>query len=211
MCVAYVSAVPQLHVCKCVGLHRVSLCVSLGLLLYLSLSHHHLSPPVRCSGTQRADCSSQHTDGRGGGEERETRVRKRTTAEEGRLERQQGLCGKRGENKSQKKIENQERRTLQGAERSGVWRRGDKGRGLIRQRDKYGAMHHSGNTGRAKTLSHETGKTPGYFFVPTADTCYCATFSPENSVKNNGARCNLTGAYPCVSSPLDGHTNKKSP
>ena len=57
-------------------------------------------------------------------------------------------------------IENQEKRTLKGAERSGVWRRGDKGRGLIRERDKYGAMHHSGNTGRTKTLSHETGKTP---------------------------------------------------
>lgn len=24
--------------------------------------------------------------------------------------------------------------------------------------DKYGAMHHAGNTGRTKTLSHETGK-----------------------------------------------------
>lgn len=56
-------------------------------------------------------------------------------------------------------IEKQEKRSLQGAERSGVWRRGDKGRGLISKRDKYGAMHHSGNTGRAKTLSHETGKT----------------------------------------------------
>lgn len=27
--------------------------------------------------------------------------------------------------------------------------------------DKYGAMHHAGNTGRAKTLSHETGKARG--------------------------------------------------
>lgn len=72
----------------------------------------------------------------------------------------------KGESRVQK-IENQEKKTLKGAERSGVWRRGDKGRGLIRNRDKYGAMHHSGNTGRNKTVSHETGKTLGCFFVTT--------------------------------------------
>lgn len=65
-----------------------------------------------------------------------------------------------GRRQEGKKIENQEKRSLKGAERSGVWRRGDKGRGLTRGRDKYGAMHHSGNTGRSKTLSHETGKRP---------------------------------------------------
>jgi len=68
-----------------------------------------------------------------------------------------------------------------------VWRRGDKGRGLIRKRDKYGAMHHSGNTGRTKTLSHETGKTLRYFFVTTAVRWLCAVFSPDNSVRNNRA------------------------
>lgn len=72
----------------------------------------------------------------------------------------------KGESRVQK-IENQEKKTLKGAERSGVWRRGDKGRGLIRNRDKYGAMHHSGNTGRNKTVSHETGKTLRCFFVTT--------------------------------------------
>lgn len=65
-----------------------------------------------------------------------------------------------GRRQEGKKIENQEKRSLKGAERSGAWRRGDKGRGSTTGRDKYGAMHHSGNTGRAKTLSHETGKRP---------------------------------------------------
>lgn len=65
-----------------------------------------------------------------------------------------------GRRQEGKKIENQEKRSLKGAERSGAWRRGDKGRGSSTGRDKYGAMHHSGNTGRAKTLSHETGKRP---------------------------------------------------
>lgn len=65
-----------------------------------------------------------------------------------------------GRRQEGQKIENQEKRSLKGAERSGVWRRGDKGRGLTIGRDKYGAMHHSSNTGRTKTLSHETGKRP---------------------------------------------------
>ena len=85
------------------------------------------------------------------------------------------------------KIENPEKRTLKGAERSGVWREGEKGRGSIRKRDKYGAMHHSGNTGRTKTLSHETGKTYRLFFVTTALRWHHATFSPDNSVRNNRA------------------------
>lgn len=65
------------------------------------------------------------------------------------------------------KIENQEKRSLKGAERSGALRQGDKSRRLTRGRDKYRAMHHSGNMGRTKTLSHETGKTLGCFFVAT--------------------------------------------
>lgn len=92
----------------------------------------------------------------------------------------------KGEDRAQK-IENQEKRTLKGAERSGVWRRGDKGRGLIRKRDKYGAMHHSGNTGRTKTLSHETGKTLTYFFVIAVVRWHCVTFSLDNTARNNRA------------------------
>lgn len=91
----------------------------------------------------------------------------------------------KGRKQGAKKIENQEKRTLKGAERSGVWRRGDKGRGLIRNRDKYGAMHHSGNTGRTKTLSHETGKTLGYFFV-TSQMALCYVL-PRHQCKDNGA------------------------
>ena len=64
-------------------------------------------------------------------------------------------------------IENPEKRSLKGAKRSGARRRGDKGRRLTRGRDKYRAMHHTGNMGRTKTLSHETGKTLGRFFVAT--------------------------------------------
>lgn len=64
-----------------------------------------------------------------------------------------------GESKA-KKIENHEKRTLTGEERSGVlWRRGDKGRGFMTMSDKYGAMHHASNAGRTKTLSHETGES----------------------------------------------------
>lgn len=147
----------RVQVCRSTQRECVCVCASLGLLLYRSLS---LSPPARYSGTQLPDCASQsslQTDGEG--------RRKGNKSEEeqrrGRDDRQQGLCQK-GESRVQK-IENQEKRTLKGAERSGVWRRGDKGRGLIRKRDKYGAMHHSGNTGRTKTLSHETGKTLRYF------------------------------------------------
>lgn len=63
----------------------------------------------------------------------------------------------------EKKIENQEKTTLTGAERRGAWRRRDKGRGFTTMSDKYGAMHHAGNMGRNKTLSHETGKILGRF------------------------------------------------
>lgn len=87
------------------------------------------------------------------------------------------------------KIENQEKRTLKGTERSGAWRRGDKGRGLMRKSDKYGAMHHAGNTGRTKTLSHETGRTLGYFFVTTAVRWHGAVFFADSG--NNRATLEL--------------------
>lgn len=96
----------------------------------------------------------------------------------------------KGEDRVQK-IENPEKRTLKGAERGGVWRRGDKGRGLMRKIDKYGAMHHSGNTGRTKTLSHETGKTLRYFSATAAVRWHFAFFSSNNSARNNRASLQL--------------------
>ena len=49
-----------------------------------------------------------------------------------------------------------------------MWRRGgETDRASLGKRDQYGAMHPSGNTGRAKTLSHETGRTPGAGGRPT--------------------------------------------
>lgn len=86
-----------------------------------------------------------------------------------------------------------------------MWRRGDKGRGLIRERDKYGAMHHSSNTGRTKTLSHETGKTFRYFFV-TAAVRWHWLYSFQTAVKGTKEpHCYLTVASPCVSSAVNGH------
>lgn len=125
-----------------------------------------ISLPSRSSSTHPADSSSKNlpTNQAQRGEDRETK--KNAGKRRDREERRQRLY-QRGDKKEGKKIENQEKRSLKGAERSGVWRRGDKGRGLTTGRDKYGAMHHSGNTGRTKTLSHETGKRPfGSFFVP---------------------------------------------
>lgn len=155
----------------CRSTHCVSVCVCvsalplhLPLALSLSLSSFSLSSCAVLQHSASGLCLAELTANRRRGEKKKGNKseEEEDTPAEGR-ERQQAartFCQKGGREQGAKKIENQEKRTLQGAERSGVWRRGDKGRGLIRNRDKYGAMHHSGNTGRTKTLSHETGKTP---------------------------------------------------
>lgn len=167
--------------CECVGQACVShpslppLCFSRRLSSFTELQHS----------TSRLVL--QRTCLRTGAERRGTgNKEQRRTPAKGVTEKRDGKDLSTGRRQESKKIENQEKRSLKGAERSGVWRRGDKGRGLTRGRDKYGAMHHSGNTGRAKTLSHETGKRPSDASLSRrSQTSWCRTPSSKLEHRSN--------------------------